>query len=101
MKLNGKEYKLNLTGYTLVIYKQEFKEDMLKSLGNLKDNSDVTTLLQFIWAFAKTSNKDIPDFEEFANSITNLGELLSKETFKELTDCIKKCSFRSVEQKKA
>ena len=100
MKINEKEYKLKLTGYTLVVYKEQFHKDMFSAIAELEKGIDVVSLMEIIWAFAKSSDKSIPDFEEFTSSITDLSSLLSKENFSELTSIIKSSSQRTIEPKK-
>ena len=99
MKINEKEYKLNITGYTLVIYKEKFKKDLFKSLNTFKEDIDMVSILEILWACIKSSYSDVPDFEEFASSIENVGMLLSKETFTELSECIKRSSKRTINPK--
>ncbi|MBQ0113746.1 MAG: hypothetical protein KBT03_11510 [Bacteroidales bacterium] len=99
MKINEKEYKLELTGYTLVVYKQEFHRDLFNAIAELDNNIDVVAIMEIAWAFIKSSNNDVPSFNEFAKSIKDITSFLSKETIEEMTNAIR--AKRTIEPKKA
>lgn len=98
MIINGKEYKINMNGYTLVLYKQEFHKDIFASLIGMKDSIDVATFIELSWAMAKSYNKNIPSFEEFASSITDIKGVFTKENISEITEVIKGCMKRANEE---
>lgn len=99
MKINEKEYNLELTGYTLVVYKQEFKKDLFSAITEMEKGIDLVTLLEILWAFLKCADSSTPNFEEFSKSITDIKHIMSKEVMGELIGIIKKSSYRTVEEK--
>lgn len=98
MKINEKEYKLELTGYTLVAFKQEFHKDLFNAITELEKGIDVVVIMEIIWAFIKSSSDDVPSFNEFAKSIKDVSSLISKEAIIELTNAVR--PQRTIEPKK-
>lgn len=78
--IGEKEIPLRSNAMNLIIYQNEFNEDMLvnreKLLGpinsegeiKIRDIDSIATLRQ-IWTFAKTANRDLPGFEAWAETI--------------------------------
>lgn len=70
MLLNGKNYELKATGGTLLIFKEEFGENMFNVISHIdRINEDIDIAFELIWAMAKTVDKTIPSFKEWYGSI--------------------------------
>lgn len=91
MYLNGKNYELKATGGTLLIYKEEFKKNMLSTIQHLdKVGEDITVAFEIIWALIKTADNDTPHFKEWFNDIP-FGEItrfISSGNFNEIYEAI-------------
>lgn len=91
LNIGGKEVKLKCTLGTLNRYRVQFNRDPLKDIISLskkneeKENTgadfDIESLymfMNFAWCMAKTSNKDIPDVEDWLDQfeIFDIGVIL-------------------------
>lgn len=97
------------TPLTLLFYKQEFKRDLLGDLMTMqaleKDISklDSITLLQFLWAMAKTENlsenmgKSFPSFNTWVSKLERID--FSGDGIKELVGLITDAYFRGTQGK--
>lgn len=99
MIYNEKDYNLALTGYTLVLYKQEFHKDLFTALTKFNNNFDSVSWLEIIWAMLKSSNDNFPNFKNFVSSITDLSTMFTKENIEEMTNVIKSCTTPNSKKK--
>lgn len=91
MKINEKEYTLRMSGKTLVIYKEEFKKDMLLETNRFvsKGLEDMTLLMELAYALIKTTSDDIGTYMEFVDEI-NPSEFFSVENVQEIVLTIRR-----------
>lgn len=79
VKLGGKEILLKATAMNLLIYQEQFGEDMFHAKGELIDvfgqkeikYKDIpsVTVMKLFWTMAKTGNPDFPPFREWVESL--------------------------------
>lgn len=103
MIVNEREYKLSLTGMTLLIYKQQFHRDFLLTVSEpAKLVQDYELMFSVIWALCKTSNPGMADYEDFMASLTpkSIRDLIKLETIQEITNAVNGDMEQSVEDKK-
>ena len=82
IKLGDKEILLKATAMNLLIYQEEFGEDIFKAKGELldamgKDGIEFNkipslTLLKMLWTMARTGDKSFPPFNEWVDSLEEL-----------------------------
>lgn len=92
MKINEKEYSLRFSGKTLIIFKEEFGEDMLLLVNKLLNDGldDMTLLFKITYAMIKTNGYDIENFMDWCDSISNINELLSEKSINEILTTLAK-----------
>ncbi len=101
IKIGNKEVRVRATPLTLLIYKREFKTDMLSDLISmsdvLDDNSKIEGLkiLQFAWAMAATDKfgKSFPSFEKWLSQFEYIDFGDEKTTF-EIVEVAQEGLFR-------
>lgn len=85
IKIGDKELAVAVTAFTPIIYSGEFRlrkengkhrdKDINDGLSEILDGIDTSgvppllTMLQFLWAFAKTADKNVPGFKKFVESL--------------------------------
>lgn len=92
IKLGDKEILLKATAMNLLIYEEQFGEDMFKAKaellgavgkeGIMLDRIPSVTILKMIWTMARTGDPEIPSFREW---IASLDELPMVELY---NDCL-------------
>lgn len=102
MKINDKEQRLEFTGYTLYIYREEFNEDFLNVIVNVKSiTEDHTKLLKCAWAMIKTADEEnTPSFKEWLKAIKNVMEVVSLDSMNEIIRTVNNSMKTTVELKK-
>ena len=72
VQLLGKEVELKCSGYSLILYEDEFHRNFIKDFRNILgiDDKEVETgnYIRFIWAFAKTADSGCMSVNEFSKS---------------------------------
>lgn len=102
MIANGKEYSLRFTGLTLLVYKEEFHEDMFTKLEKKDLIDDVTSFLQVEWALLKSCDDEFPSYREWMRSMS-LDEIqgyVSKEKINEVMSVFRRDNTATQEVKK-
>lgn len=103
MIIGERNYKLALTGETLIIYKENFHKDFLTVVSNPNNLvEDYETLFSVIWALAKSSNNNIEDYVEFMKKLNPqaLHDIIKIETIISVMNVINGDSEVTVESKK-
>lgn len=92
MKINEKEYSLRFSGKTLIIFKEEFGEDMLLLTNKLLKSGvdDITLIFKLAYAMIKTNGYDIENFVDWCDSITDINEFLNEKTMNEILTTLAK-----------
>ncbi len=77
IQIDGKDVPLKATAMNMVIYRGQFGKDIMEvsgqivKAGSTQDFSNLDSLgvARLIWTMAKTSDKSIPDFEDWFEGI--------------------------------
>ncbi len=78
IQLNGVDLKLSLSLYTCLLYKEEFKSDLLIDMEKVEN--DTMLMAQILYAMIKTNNENMFDnFKDFAKNIDNIGVIFNEE----------------------
>lgn len=82
IKIGDKEILLKATAMNLLIYQEEFGEDIFRAKGSLldamgKDGIEFDkipslTLLKMLWTMARTGDKSFPPFSDWVDSLEEL-----------------------------
>lgn len=73
IKLNGEELPLSAKAMNMVIYRSQFKSDIMESIGQIVrlgqtndyEKIDSLAIARLVWTMAKTKDPDFPDFEKW------------------------------------
>lgn len=102
IEINEKQYELECTGYTLLLYKEEFKEDFFEVISNLgerlKDDYLIPSRLLYIM-IKSADDTSFPSYIHFMKSIKDISILLRKETIDCITECLSRYMQTTVESK--
>ena len=75
MEFNGTEVEVKITGKTLILYKQAFKEDMLGSL-LIDGHIDYVSVMKYLYIFEKQMGHDVPSkFNDYADGLA-IGDVM-------------------------
>ena len=99
MLLNGKEYKLKVSGGTLLTYKEEFRKNIFETMKGMAKGLDYYDLFEVLYAILK-SNKYIDcSYEEFMNNL-DPREILGGDQYGEIFSALNGMFAGDVEPKK-
>lgn len=99
IELNGKEHKISLTLLTCLLYKEEFKRDLILDLSLIE--GDLVTMAQILYAMIKTNDRNAYEsFIQFAENTEQVGGIFSEEMMKDFSDVIEKSSIVTTKSKK-
>jgi len=99
MILNEKEYKLKVTGGTLLTYKQEFKKNIFDTLKSMAEGLDYYDLFELLYALLKSGKQIDLSYEEFMDSI-NPQEILGTDQALEIYEALNEMFENTVKPKK-
>ena len=99
MLLNGKEYKLKVSGGTLLTYKEEFNKNIFETMKNMVDSLDYYDLFEVLYAILKSSKQIDCSYREFMDE-TNPSEVVGAEQGIEIFTALNNMFSGSVEPKK-
>ena len=99
MLLNGKEYKLKVSGGTLLTYKEEFKKNIFETMKRMSKEVDYYDLFEVLYAILKSGKQIDCSFEEFMYSL-NPQEVLGAEQGTEIFSALTNMFSGEVEPKK-
>lgn len=102
MKINGKDYSLRFSGKTLMIFKEEFGEDLMLLTSKMlsKGIEDTTLLFKLVYAMIKTNGYDVGEFMDWCDGIEDVQSMISESALKEIFTTLSKDRTPTKELKK-